>query len=37
MKNIDFVKDFDKEVGEAMEAELNRQQSCIRTAYHRLF
>ena len=29
MNNIDFVKDFDKEVGEAMEAELNRQQSCI--------
>jgi len=29
MKNIEFVKQFDAEVGEAMEAELNRQQSCI--------
>ena len=29
MKNIDFVKQFDREVGNAMEAELNRQQNCI--------
>lgn len=29
MKNIDFVKQFDSEVGNAMEAELNRQQNCI--------